>query len=695
MKISLITPISVLGSVGKITAMRLEKIGIKKTKDLLFHFPTRYDDFTKTIKIENINSDEQVTFIAKIEQITSRRSFGKRKMTIIEAVVSDDTGSIKVLWFNQFFIIKHLAQGDKIIFSGKANLSKYGVQIMSPVYEKLSKEEKIHTGGLVPIYPTTLRLSQKQLRYLIKVVLPLAKHIEDFIPLEITSQEKLISLREALEKIHFPKNKDDIKLARQRLSFDEMLIIQLITLLSKKESEKHKAVKIQPDNKKIDKFVNQLPFCLTTSQEKAKNEILSSLTMDKPMNRLLEGDVGSGKTIISIIAMLSAGINKIQSAIMVPTEILAWQHYLSLSEILKKQHLHIAIFTNSIHSIARGINGPRTINRKRILEELAAGKIDIIIGTHSLIQEKIIFNNLGLAIIDEQHRFGVAQRKKLIEKSGDTDTQPHFLSMTATPIPRSLALSLYGDLDISIIDELPQGRKDIITKIVAQNDRTKAYKFIKEKVNNGEQVFIICPLIEESDKLGVKSVKQEYEKLKNEIFPEFKIGILHGKMKQSEKEEIMAKFKNNKINILTATSVVEVGVDIPNATIMVIEDAQRFGLAQLHQFRGRVGRSDKQSYCFIFSESTNEITQKRLQALTNSNDGFELSQMDLELRGPGEMFGIKQSGIPTLKIASFSDISTIKKTSSWAQKIITDKKLFNHTGLNKKIQQNVDIIHLE
>ena len=695
MKLSLSTKISEINNVGKTTATRLSLLDIHNIKNLLFHFPVRYDDFSKTIPISEIVPNQQFTIQAKVEQIKSRRSFGKRKMTIIEALVSDETGSIKIMWFNQFYIPKHLQPGDVALFSGKASLSKYGLQIMSPVYEKFEKTEKIHTGGLVPVYPTTLKISQKQIRYLIKSVLPLSKHLEEYLPTQIITAENLIPLQEAIYQIHFPKNKQTQKKARERLAFDELFLIQIITLNSKQQLKNSQAEIINFQEKTTLKFTKSLPFTLTTSQKKATWEILKNMEKNHPMNRLLEGDVGSGKTIVAALAILNTAHNNLQSALMVPTEILAWQHYLQLAELFKNQHQHIAILTSSLHSVARGINGPRTINIKRIIEEIKSGKISLVIGTHSLIQDRLEFKNLGLAIIDEQHRFGVSQRKKLIEKSGNTQTQPHFLSMTATPIPRSLALSLYGDLDISIIDELPIGRKKIKTTVVNEKDRVKTYEFISKRIKAGDQVFVICPLIEESDKLGIKSAKKEFEKLQNEIFPEFTIGLIHGKMKQTEKEKVMREFKENKIKILTATSIIEVGVDIPNATIMIIEDAQRFGLAQLHQFRGRVGRSDKQAYCFLFSESAFPETQQRLQALAQSNNGFELAELDLELRGPGEIFGIKQSGLPTTRIASLSNMTLIKKTRNWAEKILTNSWQKDYPKLYAKIKNNLESIHFE
>ena len=696
MKISLATKISDLGKIGKATASRFKKIGINDIADLLFHFPIRYDDYSKIIPISKIKQEMQVTIKGKVEQINQRRSWKRRRMSICEAVIADETGSIKAIWFNQFYVAKILKQGDIIFLSGKAKLSRYGLQLASPNYEKITSGENIHTASLVPIYPTTLRLTQKQIRYLTKICLPLAKNLDDYLPFEIMEKEKLLNLKIAIQQIHFPKNKNSLKNAKNRLKFDELFLIQLTSMKSKFELLKANSVQIKFKKTEILKFVEILPFRLTNAQRKVTWEIIQDQDKQHPTNRLLEGDVGSGKTVVAAIAMLNAALNDYQSCIMVPTEILAWQHFLQLAKLYKKQHLHIAVLTNSLHHVARGINASRPINKKRILEEINEGKIKIIIGTHSLIQEKVNYKNLGFCVIDEQHRFGVEQRKKLVEKSGNKKTYPHFLSMTATPIPRSLSLTIYGDLDLSIIDELPKGRKKIETRIVESVNREKAYEFIRLKIKQNEQVFVICPLIEESDKLGVKSVKKEYEKLSNQVFKEFNIGLMHGKLNAKDKEKIMQEFKDNKIQILISTSVVEVGVDVPNATIMIIEDAQRFGLAQLHQFRGRVGRGDKKSYCFLFSESENDITQKRLQAIVESNNGFELAQKDLELRGSGEMYGVRQSGIPTLKLASLLDIKNIKKTREWAKKILEQNPSLNkYSSLQKKIIQSQKKIHFE
>lgn len=696
MEINLKTPIENIGGVGKTTASRLKRVGLENAEDLLFYFPSRHEDFRNIVKIADLKTDQQATVLGKIEQISSRRSWKRKKMTIIEAVISDETGQIKLLWFNQYYIPKVLSQGDEIYVSGKAMVSRYGLQISNPTFEKAQNIGQIHTAGLIPIYPTTYNLSQKQIRYLIKTVLPLAAQIEDFLPDDVKKGCSLIGLQEAIKSIHFPQKEEGFKKAKKRLTFDELFLIQLTTLKSKKELDSQKAYSINFKEKEIKEFVKKLPFTLTDSQRKSAWEIIKNLEHDHPMNRLLEGDVGSGKTIVAALAMLNSALNGFQVALMVPTEILAWQHFLQISELFKKQHLHIAALTTSLHHVSRGINKPRKINRKRIIDEMQEGKMNIVIGTHALIQEKIKFDKLALAIIDEQHRFGVDQRKKLVDKSGDIDTTPHLLSMTATPIPRSLSLTIYGDLDLSIINELPEGRKQIITKVVETKDREKSYEFIREKVKQGEQVFVICPLIEESDKLGYKSVKQEYEKLSKEVFPELEIALLHGKLGADEKEKIMQNFKDNKTNILISTSVVEVGVDIPNATIMLIESAERFGLAQLHQFRGRVGRGEKQSHCLLFSESENETTKKRLDALVKSTDGFELAQKDLELRGPGEVYGTKQSGIPTLKLASLLDMPLVKKTRDWALKTLDhDPSLDDYPKLKEKVLNNLKRIHFE
>ncbi len=681
--ITLNTEIKNLYGVGKTISNRLKRLGINNVKDLLFYFPWRYEDYSSLTPINKLSPGAKVNIVGEVEMVQNKRSPRKR-ISITEAIVSDGESSIKVIWFNQPFITKNLNSGDKVSLAGKIEGDKFNIIMKSPVYEKITNQNTIHTQGLIPVYHLTANITQKQIRYLIKQSLPAISSFVDWLPKEVLKRQKLINLSEAIKIIHFPKNQKDIKTARRRLAFNELLTLQLKSLVAKNEIAKSRSQAIIFKEKETVNFVNSLPFKLTNAQKKSAWEILLAMEKTKPMSRLLEGDVGSGKTIVALIAMLNVALNKKQAILMAPTEILAMQHYRSISKMLKNKRIKIGLISRNNKIIGS--------KKEKNSGQKIAYEADIIIGTHAIIQEKIKFRDLGLAIIDEQHRFGVAQRKELTLKSGNKKTTPHLLSMTATPIPRSLGLALYGDLDLSIIDEMPLNRKKIITKIVNAKNRKNAYEFVNQQIKNGRQTFVICPLVDFSDKLGVKSAKEEQERLQKKIFPNLSIGLLHGRLQGKEKDKIMQNFLANKINILVSTSVVEVGVDIPNATIMIIEDAERFGLAQLHQFRGRVGRGKHQSYCLLFTNSTSPNTLKRLNALVNNTNGFKLAQIDLELRGPGEVFGINQSGFPELKIANLLDYELMQKAKAEAEILIKSKKFVESDIIKEKINKN---IHLE
>jgi len=538
----------------------------------------------------------------------------------------------------------------------------------------------------VPNYHLTANLTHKQIRFLIKQIINLAGRVMDWLPFEVKKSARLINLAEAVREIHFPKNNLDIKKARERLAFDELFLIQLESQLVRKNLSLSRARAIEFNEAATKKFVDSLPFKLTDAQRKAAWEILQDIKKDRPMSRLLEGEVGSGKTLVAVIAILNAVLNKKQAVLMVPTEILAKQHFETISKLLAGLDIKIGLVTRTNKLISNG---------KKLKATDIVAEADIIIGTHALIQEDIKFKNLALAVVDEQHRFGVEQRKTLVAKSGGELT-PHFLSMTATPIPRSLALALYGDLGLSVLDELPKNRKKIITAVVPEKKRAAAYEFIRKQIREGRQVFVICPLIDLSDKLGVKSVEEEYQKLKKIIFPDLNIGKLHGRLKPKAKEEVMKEFLEKKIQILVSTSVVEVGVDVPNASVMMIEGADRFGLAQLHQFRGRVGRSIHQSYCFLFTDSDTEKTLKRLAAVVKCNNGFELAKMDLKFRGPGEVYGIEQKGFPELKMASLFDYALMKQAREQAVKIMAiDQELSRWPALREQVGEWEKMAHLE
>ena len=688
------TPITELTRVGKTIAWQMGKLEIKTAGNLLTHYPFRYDDYSKILTIKDLKTEKTGTVKVKINLIANHRS-PRKKMIITEAIVSDQTDSLKVIWFNQGFLTKTLKSGQQIYLAGKIDDDNYyGLQLTNPSYELCKDENPIHTGRLVPIYPSTTRLSQKQIRFLTRQILPLIQEVPDWLPREIKIKYNLISLSVALEQIHFPQNKLWLEKAIHRLKFDELFLIQSQNQLIRQRIKNREAFPIKFKLKETKKFVQNLDFKLTEAQRKTSWEIINDIKKNLPMNRLLEGDVGSGKTIVAVIAILNALLNKYQAAYMAPTEILAEQHFKNIIELFKNYPFKIALLTRE----KKKINKQKDIKKTELLKQLALGKIDLIIGTHSLIQEKIKLKRLSLAIIDEQHRFGVTQRAKLINQSGKEKTKsPHFLSITATPIPRSMALTLYGDLDLSIIDQIPLGRKKIITKIIKLDEIKQTYQFIKKEISKGHQAFVVCPLIDPSDKLGVKSVKEEYEKLSKHIFPNLKIALLHGKLKSEQKEKIMKDFNKNKINILVSTTVIEVGIDIPNASIMVIKGSERFGLAQLYQLRGRVGRSQNQSYCFLFVENEGEKVQKRLQILLQAKNGFELAEKDLELRGPGEIFSTEQSGFSTnLKIARLSDFKIIKETRETANLIFKqDFKLKKYPLLEKKINESIKITHLE
>ncbi len=688
------SPLSVFKRVGPTIVKRFRKLGVKTIKDLLFYYPFRYDDFSKIVPISQLKAGETATIKGQIILIANRRSPVK-KMIITEAIVSDQSGSIKVVWFNQPFLTKILKPGMKVYLAGQADYYLGTFQLTNPSYEKF-KPKTLHTARLVPVYPSTENLTQKQIRWLIKLALPFVRKIEEWLPKEIIKNFNLLPLKQSILQIHFPKNKKILQKAIERLKFDELFLLQLKNHYLKKKLKSQRAPAIKFKEKETKDFVESLNFKLTNAQRKTAWEIIKDLEKNHPMNRLLEGDVGSGKTIVAAIAILNILLNNYQAIVMTPTEILAEQHFKTFTKLFKNFPFKIALLTRT----KKTTNFKKKIKKQELLKKISSGEVNLILGTHTLIQEKVEFKNPALVIVDEQHRFGVEQRAKLIKKIKEKpkgNYSPHFLSMTATPIPRSLALTLYGDLDLSIIDEMPPGRKEIITKIVAPHQRKDIYEFIKKEIKNGRQAFVVCPLIDPSDKLGVKAATTEYEKLSKEVFPDIPLGILHGKLKPEEKEKTMREFLEKKIKILVSTSVIEVGIDIPNASIMMIEGAERFGLAQLYQLRGRVGRSPHQAYCFIFIERESEKTRKRLEALIKAKNGFELAEKDLEIRGPGEIYGLKQSGfLNELKIARLTDFNLIKKAKEAVKYIFSqDNELNSFPLIQEKIKEISENIHLE
>jgi ATP-dependent DNA helicase RecG len=652
-----------LNRVGKQTEQALKKLGLEKVEDLLFYFPFRYEDYSQRKLIKDIQAGDNISLKGVIEMIQNKRSL-KQKKRLTEAIISDNTGLIKAIWFNQSFITQNLKVGDEISLAGKVAESYGQLSLISPQYEKISHLDNINTQGLVPVYHLNSGLSQKQLRFLIAQVLDAREQLTEWLPAAIIKNLNLMELQQAIKELHFPSSWDNIQKARLRLGFSELFVRQLRSQLIKFQLKSRTAHIIEFQELLTKSFVKSLPFQLTKGQKQAAWEIIQDIGKNKPMSRLLEGDVGSGKTVVAAMALLNVAANKKQATLMAPTEILAWQHYQNIIKLLEKFNLKIGLLSaNKIEA-----NFSLNKNKQKAKEEILT-QAEIIIGTHALIQNYQI-KDLALSIVDEQHRFGVKQRQKLQQSGGELT--PHFLSMTATPIPRSLALSIYGDLDLSLIKEMPAGRKAVISKIISEEKRAEAYQFLRQEIQKGGQAFVICPLIDESDKLGVRSATAEFKRLKNEVFPDLHIGLIHGRLKSQEKEKAMQEFAEGKTQILIATAVVEVGVDVPNANLMLIEGAERFGLSQLHQFRGRIGRGQAQAYCLLLTSQDEKSADaaQRLQALTKYHDGLSIAQIDLKLRGAGDLYGLAQSGFPELKIASLFDYELIKKAKEEAEKII-------------------------
>lgn len=645
--------------VGPKRAAQLKKLNINSVEDLLYFVPREYDDRTQFKYIRDCVDGEKVSLKVQICGYPTKLT-PRKNLTIVRVPVRDKTGQAMLVWFNQDYIINQLALGDIVIVNGKINIFKNQVQIMNPVLDK-GKQEKV--GKIIPIYPLKGKLTNNEMIKIMKNAIDAyLDTIPERLPEYLRKELSLLSIREAILNIHFPKNKNYYLEARRRLAFEELLTLQLGLLLIKNRTrELNRGIKF-PHVKEVYDFISRLPFKLTKAQMKAFKEIEADMEKQQQMNRLVQGDVGSGKTIVAILAMFKAWKAGYQSVMMAPTEILATQHYETICKFLNSYGVKCKLLVGSL--------SPK--EKEKILQELKEGKIDILVGTHAVIQEDVKFNNLGLAITDEQHRFGVRQRALLSQKGEN----PDILVMTATPIPRTLGLILYGDLDISTIDELPPGRKEIKTYVVNSDMIDKVNDFVKKQILEGRQAYIVTPLIEESDTLDIKSAEELYNHLKNEVFKEFKIGLLHGKMRPTEKEEIMQKFVNGELSILVSTTVIEVGVNVPNANVMVIYNAERFGLAQLHQLRGRVGRGDYQSYCILINESDSKISRERMRIMQKTTNGFYISEKDLELRGPGDFFGTRQHGLPDLKIANlFSDMNLLKLAQKKAQEILKEDAL--------------------
>ena len=660
--------------VGPNRAELLKKLEIRTLGDLITYYPREYEDRSKPKKIaECVDGEEVLIEAVAMHRLSEARI--RRNMTVYKLVVRDDSGVCQITWFNQSYLKNKFEIGKTYRFFGKVSNHFGKIEMNSPVFD--SENSNKNTGKIIPIYPLTYQLSQNVLRQIIENGIKIAGTLEESLPEYLVKEQKLMERNEAIHKIHFPGNMEDIEQARYRLAFEELLGMQLALLSLKNQYTQEQEGIAFPKEIKMSDVIDQLPFRLTNAQRKVLEEIDHDMESDKSMNRLLQGDVGSGKTVVSIIAAYKAVKSGYQVAIMAPTAILASQHLESFQGILEPFGIRCELLIGSVTKK----------KKEELLERLKQGEIDILIGTHALLEENVVFQNLGLVVTDEQHRFGVRQRSTIASKGN----HPDVLVMTATPIPRTLALILYGDLDISIIDELPPNRKKIETYAVTPELEDRLNVFVKKQIDMGRQAYIVCPLVEENEEIAAKSVIELAEKYKKEVFSEYRVEYIHGKMRPKEKDQIMQEFKDGKIQILVSTTVIEVGVNVPNASIMIIQNAERFGLAQLHQLRGRVGRGEYQSYCILKYESHSKVVKERMKIMQQTNDGFIIAEKDLELRGSGEFFGTRQHGLPEFKIANlFEDLPILKKVQAIAARIEKDDpqlKLEKNAKLKALVQE--------
>ncbi|MDP9381623.1 MAG: ATP-dependent DNA helicase RecG [Chloroflexota bacterium] len=672
-------PIVSLPGVGARRQGLFEKLGILTVRDALEFYPRDYHDRSTLRTISELQYGAKETFVAEIKKVTQRRLRGS--VILLTAVLGDHTGAIEATWFSRNYVPREIEAGREMIFTGKIGQYHGKLKVEGAEYEDLERG-LLHSGRIVPIYRSTESLSGKLLRRVLHdVVAYHAPRMEEYLPDWLLDRAGLMSYSDALSEIHFPTSWDGLEAARRRLGFGELLEMQLGALM-KQKARKGQAggVRICADHPDIDIFLSSLPFRLTGAQQRVINEVLGDIGSESPMLRMLQGDVGSGKTVVAAAALIAAAAAGYQGALMAPTEILAEQHYRSLSRLFATMEEHapkVALLTGSLKGKAR----------TAVYEGVASGETNIVVGTHAVIQQAVEFRDLALAVVDEQHRFGVEQRAALQAKARTT---PHLLVMTATPIPRSLALTAYGDLDLSIIDEMPPGRQTIETRAYGPEERSQAYALLHEEVSSGRQAFVICPLVEESDKVEARAAVAEYERLQGDVFPDLRLGLLHGRMKPAEKEAVMEAFRDRELDVLVSTSVVEVGIDVPNATVMLVEGADRFGLAQLHQFRGRVGRGSARSYCLLLADSPGEEGRKRLEIVEQSTDGFYLAEQDLLMRGPGEFYGVRQSGALNLKVASLADLGLLEETRNLAAHMLSDDpQLESYPALADRVSQRM------
>lgn len=667
-------PLQYLKGVGEARAALFQRLGIFTVGDVIYHFPRDYEDRSSLKKLIELQDGDQCTFEGMIvsKPVLSRP---RRGLSICRVSIRDDTGLINAVWFNQPYLKDHFKPGERYLFYGKIT-KKRSFEVLNPVFEKADKNGSINLCRIMPVYPATGKLTQNIIRTVIRNALEYAKDgLEDILPDHIKEKYHLADLQFSIKNIHFPENDIAFLKARERLVFEELLILQLALMSVKSYRETDSSAIRFGAADEVRSFIQNLPFKLTDAQLRVFHEIEHDMESGRVMNRLVQGDVGSGKTIVAVLALVKAVKSGYQGAFMVPTEILAAQHYDSVNQLLAPLGIRTALLTGSIGAKAA----------REVLEGIYNGDIDIVIGTHALLEEKVKFRNLGLVVTDEQHRFGVRQRAALFSKG----TSPDMLVMTATPIPRTLALILYGDLDISVIDELPPGRKKVLTYAVDSGMRERINNFIRKQVLEGRQVYIVCPLVEESESVEAASASEMAARLACRTFSDLRVGLIHGKMKPQEKDEVMKQFVAGQIDILVSTTVIEVGVNVANASLMVVENAERFGLSQLHQLRGRVGRSEHQSYCILFNESSSQIARERMKIMAETSDGFVISEKDLELRGPGEFFGTRQHGIPELKIANlYKDVEILKKAQQAAAELLENDRTLSGPQ-NRKLGQAV------
>ncbi len=655
-----------LAGVGDARAKMFEKKGIKTIDDLLYFFPRGYEDRNEIKEIADCYGGENVCIKGQVMSPVHETRI-RKNMTIYSMIIYDESGAMTAIWYNNKYVKNQFKTGEEYMFFGKISQKGGKREIVNPVFEKPDKKK--YTGRIVPIYPLTGGLTQKILQTAMESAIKVRGEIDEYLPREIREKYNLSEVNFAMKNIHFPDNFDNYRIARRRFVFEELFTLQLALLVKKGRKNKEKREPFS-DVKCRDKMINSLPFKLTNAQKRVVDEIAADFLKPMPMNRLVQGDVGSGKTAVAAISMYMAVKNGYQAAIMAPTEILASQHFDTFKEFFAKTDIKICLLTGS------------TKNKKAVYEDIKSGGYDIVVGTHALIQKDVEYKKLGLVIADEQHRFGVEQRAELAEKGEN----PHVLIMTATPIPRTLAFILYGDLDISIIDELPPGRQPVSTYAVGEKMRERIYAFLKKNIDEGMQGYVVCPLIEETENADLKNATDLKERLEK-LFQDVSVGLMHGKMKPKEKDEIMRKFALGDIKILVSTTVIEVGVNVKNSNVMIIENAERFGLSQLHQLRGRVGRGTDKAYCIMFCKGNNEVTKKRMETMCMSNDGFYISEQDLKLRGPGDFFGTRQHGLPDMKIANLFEDMDILKSAQDAVKMImeSDPLLEKNEGLKNRI----------